>query len=100
MTPPTATARPVEAPRARIDVRDVACPLTWVRTHVALSRLAAGDALEVILLAGEPLESVPRTAEEEGHRLASREPCPAAGEGAWRIVLVKGSPPPAGGWTP
>jgi tRNA 2-thiouridine synthesizing protein A len=76
---------------ARIDVRDVACPLTWVRTRVALDRLATGDALEVLLLAGEPLENVPRTAEEEGHRVAAREPCPGAGAGAWRVVLVKGA---------
>ena len=77
---------------ARIDVRGVGCPLTWVRTRVALDRIATGEALEVLLLAGEPLENVPRTAEEEGHRVAVREPCPHAGEGAWRVVLVKGAP--------
>jgi len=76
----------------RIDVRDVACPLTWVRTRVALDHLAAGEALEVVLLSGEPLESVPRTAQEEGHRVALREPWPPGGEGAWRVVLVKGAP--------
>lgn len=87
------------SPRARVDVRDVACPLTWVRTHVALGRLGEGEALEVLLLEGEPLENVPRTAEEEGHRVAAREPWPSAGEGTWRIVLVKGAPRPAE-WTP
>lgn len=87
------------APRARVDVRDVACPLTWVRTHVALGRLGEGEALEVLLLEGEPLENVPRTAEEEGHRVAAREPCPAAGAGTWRVVLVKGAPPRPE-WTP
>ena len=76
---------------ARVDVRSVACPMTWVRTRVALDRLEPGDALEVLLLAGEPLENVPRTAEEEGHRVAAREPCPALGEGTWRVVLVKGA---------
>jgi tRNA 2-thiouridine synthesizing protein A len=98
MTSPT--ARAPASPRARVDVREVTCPLTWVRTHVALSRLAEGEALEVLLLAGEPLENVPRTAEEEGHRVVVREPCPAAGEGTWRVVLVKGAPPPRDGWTP
>lgn len=87
-------------PRARLDVRDVACPLTWVRTHVALGRLAVGEQLEVLLLEGEPLENVPRTAEEEGHRVAARERCPAAGAGAWRVVLVKGAPPARDGITP
>ncbi len=81
-----------EAPRLRVDVRDVACPLTWVRTRVALGRVGEGEAIEVLLLAGEPLENVPRTAVEEGHRVLLREPCPAAGRGAWRVVLRKGGP--------
>jgi tRNA 2-thiouridine synthesizing protein A len=76
-------------PGARIDVRLVACPLTWVRTRIALERLAAGEALEVLLADGEPLESVPRSAELEGHRVASRDPHPGGG---WRVVLVKGHP--------
>ncbi|HVI75379.1 MAG TPA: sulfurtransferase TusA family protein [Anaeromyxobacteraceae bacterium] len=98
MNEPAAPRRPGE-PAARLDVRDVACPLTWVRTHVALSRLAEGEALEVVLLAGEPLENVPRTAEEEGHRVVARERWPAGGEGAWRIVVVKGQPR-GEGWLP
>jgi len=81
---------PGHEPRLRVDVRHLACPMTWVRTRVALDRLVPGESIEVLLMAGEPLESVPRTAEEEGHRVAAREPCPAAGERAWRVVLVKG----------
>ena len=80
----------------RVDVRGVGCPLTWVRTKVALERLVVGEALEVLLLAGEPLENVPRTAEEEGHRVVSSEPWPAAGVGAWRVVLLKAPPPEPG----
>jgi tRNA 2-thiouridine synthesizing protein A len=87
-------------PCARVDVRDVACPMTWVRTRVALDRLGPGDALEVLLLAGEPLENVPRTAEEEGHRVLARDPWPAAGPDAWRVVLVKGVPLAASGLLP
>jgi TusA-related sulfurtransferase len=81
-------------PSARVDIRAHACPLTWVKTRIALEPLAPGDVLEVLLRDGEPLENVPRTAEEEGHRVLSRERAPEAGEGAWRVVLVKGSPPP------
>ncbi len=85
------------SPAARLDVRAVACPLTWVRTRIALDRLGAGEALEVLLEAGEPLESVPRSAELEGHRVAERAPHPGGG---WRVLLVKGSGAPlaAGSW--
>jgi TusA-related sulfurtransferase len=76
---------------ARVDVRALACPMTWVRTRIALDPLAPGESLEVLLREGEPLESVPRTAELEGHAVAVREPLPEPG--AWRVVLVKGRPP-------
>jgi tRNA 2-thiouridine synthesizing protein A len=89
---------PLTPSQARLDVRDVACPLTWVRTHVALGRLGQGEALEVLLAEGEPAESVPRTAAEEGHRVALREPLPTGA--GWRVVLVKGVPPPAHGIVP
>ncbi len=75
-----------------IDVRDAACPLTWVRTRVALDQLVAGETLEVLVLEGESLDNVPRTAEEEGHSVAGREPWPQAGRGAWRVLLVKRTP--------
>ena len=82
------------APAARLDVRAYACPLTWVKTKVALDRLAAGERLEVWLRAGEPAESVPRSAEEDGHRLVALEPLPPEGGAAFRLVLEKGAPPP------
>ncbi len=75
----------------RVDVRDLSCPLTWVRTRVALERVAPGETIEVLLRGGEPLESVPRTAEEEGHRVISRAPWPRGGEGAWRVLVQKGA---------
>jgi TusA-related sulfurtransferase len=84
----------------RIDVRDVACPLTWVRTRIALDRMAAGETLEVLLLAGEALDSVPRTAEEEGHSVVRLEPWPEAGRGAWRVLLLKREAPPQGDLLP
>lgn len=76
----------------RVDVRGVVCPLTWVRTRIALERVGIGESIEVLLTAGEPLENVPRTAMEEGHRVASREPWPQGGADAWRVVLVRGGP--------
>lgn len=73
-------------PAVRLDVRLVACPLSWVRTRIALERLAAGEALEVLLAEGEALESVPRSAELEGHRVDSQEPWPGGG---FRVLIVK-----------
>jgi tRNA 2-thiouridine synthesizing protein A len=78
-------------PRARLDVREVACPLTWVRTRIALQRIAAGEVLEVLLGEGEPAENVPRSAEEDGHRVLRLEVAPDEGPGTWRAWLERGS---------
>ena len=50
-----------------LDLTGVICPMTWVRTRLVLDRLAPGDSLLVRLDRGEPLESLPRSAREEGH---------------------------------
>ena len=53
----------------RLDLSGVPCPMNWVRTKLALEELAPGDSLVVVLDEGEPLESVPRSAREEGHEV-------------------------------
>jgi TusA-related sulfurtransferase len=50
-----------------LDLTGVVCPMNWVRTKLALERLAPGEALAVTLDPGEPLESVPASAREDGH---------------------------------
>jgi tRNA 2-thiouridine synthesizing protein A len=54
----------------RLDLSGVPCPMNWVRTKLALEELAPGDSLVVELDEGEPLESVPRSAREDGHEVA------------------------------
>ncbi len=80
-------------PDSRLDARAFACPLSWVKAKVALDRLAEGQVLEVWLGAGEPAESVPRTAEEEGHRVLAKEPLAGGAAPAVRVLLEKGAAP-------
>ena len=54
-------------PPAALDVRALRCPMTWVRTKLALERLPPGDVLLVECAPGEALENVPRSAAEAGH---------------------------------
>ena len=54
----------------RLDLSGVPCPMNWVRTKLALEELAPGDSLVVELDAGEPLDSVPRSAREDGHEVS------------------------------
>ena len=52
-----------------LDLRGVPCPMNWVRARLALEPMQPGEVLELTLDDGEPLESVPRSAAEEGHRV-------------------------------
>jgi tRNA 2-thiouridine synthesizing protein A len=85
----------VNAPRATVDLRPFACPLTYVKTRIALERLAPGDVLELWLSAGEPAESVPRSAEEDGHRVVRVEALAGEGTPAFRVLVEKRGAPPA-----
>lgn len=78
------------APSARVDVRDHACPMTWVKARIALGRLPRGAVLEVLLADGEPRLNVPRSAAEDGHRVLRLEPAPEEGSGTWRAWLQRG----------
>jgi tRNA 2-thiouridine synthesizing protein A len=56
-----------------IDITSDICPMTFVRTRLALDRMAPGETLLVHLKGPEPLRNVPRTAAEQGHLVLSQE---------------------------
>jgi len=66
-----------------------------VRTRIALEGLRLGEVLEVLLREGEPLQNLPGSAIEDGHRVVAVEPLHGEGTGAWRVLVEKGSAPPA-----
>ena len=55
-----------------LDITPYTCPMTWVRTKLALERLRAGETLEVRLPPGEAETNVPRSAREAGHTVDVR----------------------------
>lgn len=79
----------MRAVAAVVDLRPFACPLTFVKTRIALERLREGDLLEIWLADGEPAESVPRSAAEEGHRVVSVSSLAESRASGWRVVLEK-----------
>jgi tRNA 2-thiouridine synthesizing protein A len=52
---------------ATLDLTGVVCPMNWVRARLALEEMQPGERLELVLDPGEPLDSVPRSAREDGH---------------------------------
>ena len=58
----------VEAePAAKLDLRGIPCPLNFIRTKLALERLAPGQILQVDLDRGEPQQQVTQGLESSGH---------------------------------
>jgi tRNA 2-thiouridine synthesizing protein A len=56
-----------DSPTAELDITREICPMTFVRTRLALDRLASGAVLQVRLTGAEPLRNVPRSAMQQGH---------------------------------
>jgi len=70
-----------------LDITAEVCPMTFVKTKVALHGLSKGDILEVLLCGEEPLRNVPRAIEENGDRILSIEHLEG---GNYKIVVEKG----------
>ncbi len=58
-----------ETPDGTIDLRNVLCPMNFVKTKLKLEEMESGEILEVFLDDGEPMRSVPRSIKEEGHKI-------------------------------
>ncbi len=54
-----------------LDITELTCPMTWVKTKLELERMASGEALEVRCRENsEALENVPASAREAGHAVS------------------------------
>ena len=52
-----------------VDITDVVCPTTFVKSKTALEELEEGEILSVKMNDGEPVQNVPRSIKEEGHQI-------------------------------
>lgn len=72
-------------PDLEIDITLYRCPMTFVRTRLALDRLAPGQLLSVKLQGDEPQRNVPATAAQLGHEIVSRNDSP----NGTTVVLIR-----------
>jgi tRNA 2-thiouridine synthesizing protein A len=70
-----------------IDITSDVCPMTFVRTRLALDKMAPGETLLVRLKGEEPLNNVPRTATEQGHQVLLQE---TDSDGISRVLIRRG----------
>lgn len=72
--------------KKKVDLHGVSCPMNFVKTKAALSTIATGEILEVILDEGDAILNVPRSVKEEGHQIINVE---NLGE-TFRVLIKKG----------
>ena len=85
---PTMPADPgAPSPDATLDITRDVCPMTFVRTRLALDRLRPGQTLLIRLRGEEPTRNVPRTAAEQGHEVLALTP---EGDGVHTLLLRRG----------
>ncbi|WP_439599286.1 sulfurtransferase TusA family protein [Falsiroseomonas sp.] len=63
-------------PDQSLDITGETCPMTFVRTRLALDRMQPGQVLHLALKGEEPRRNVPRTAAEQGHAVLSATEAP------------------------
>lgn len=56
-------------PDTSIDITREICPMTFVKTKLKLETMETGQVLEVTLREGEPLANLPKSVEQEGHKV-------------------------------
>jgi TusA-related sulfurtransferase len=82
---PDRSTQPV--PDKVIDITGDLCPMTFVKTRIALDRLSPGQTLLVRLRGEEPSRNVPRTATEQGHSVLEQR---QDADGSTLLLLRKG----------
>lgn len=72
---------------ATVDITDVVCPITFVKAKCAIEEIETGQLICVKMNDGEPVQNVPRSIKEEGHKikkLIDNE------DGTYSLIVEKG----------
>jgi TusA-related sulfurtransferase len=71
---------------ATVDITDVVCPITFVKAKAALEELEVGCILALRMNDGEPVQNVPRSLKDEGHKILKLTD---DGDGAYTLLVRK-----------
>jgi tRNA 2-thiouridine synthesizing protein A len=69
-----------------IDIKGEVCPYTFVRSKLALEEMDGGQVLEIITDHRPATENVPRSMENEGHKILEIS---KINDKDWRMVIQK-----------
>lgn len=69
-----------------IDITDLICPITFVKSKMKLEDLDAGQILEIKMNEGEPISNLPRSFRDEGHKVVQVDD---NGDGTYNVFVEK-----------
>jgi len=69
-----------------LNIKGEVCPYTFVRSKLALEQMQAGEVLQVIVDHQPATENVPRSMENEGHKVLKIE---KINDTDWQIIVRK-----------
>jgi len=69
-----------------LDIKGQVCPLTFVRSKLAIEKLAIGEVLEIVVDHLPAAVNVPRSMEHEGQTVLGIE---QTGEAEWHLFVRK-----------
>nr|WP_277998718.1 sulfurtransferase TusA family protein [Moorella sulfitireducens] len=70
-----------------MDITGDCCPITFVKTKLALEEMQPGEILEVLLTEGEPLSNVSRSLKAEGHKILQVK---KIGANIYSLIVARG----------
>ena len=69
-----------------LDIKGQVCPLTFVRSKLAIEKMAIGEVLEIVVDHQPAAVNVPRSMEHEGQKVLRIE---QTGESEWHLFVRK-----------
>ena len=69
-----------------LDIRGDVCPITFVKSKLAIEKMAKGQVLKVLIDYAPSAVNVPRSLEHEGHEIISLT---QDGERLWTLLVRK-----------
>ncbi len=69
-----------------VDLKGQVCPYTFVRSKLAIEKMALGEVLEIILDHKPAVENVPKSMENEGQKVMKID---QTGEKEWHVFVRK-----------
>jgi len=87
-----AAAGPIEGlqNRRELDLRGDVCPITFVKSKLALEEMAVGQILRILIDYPGSVINVPKSLSNEGHRILGIQPL---SERLWEILVEKAHEP-------